>query len=304
MLLLVASAHADELRVGGAVDVVGGVDAESGAAVVGLRQLEGDLRAGSGALAFELQLDTAATFTGDGVFLYALGPERLVGEGLGKDWRLSLGIEKAPFRVESVDPWHNALVSYTMLSRHVPDSVLGAALVLGPPQTNLTLLAGGQLGSTNVFAFEQWTPMPFLVGARGKFDVDAVELAAGAWAGGLDRFELGGLELAARVDAGLVGAQAEVVSNLSTAHAASVQGELWPRGLLSPVARVEVATEGLGVAAGLSSTLFDLLRLKAEAGYQAGAAGIYVEAAVFSAWPGDDAPRGGDTSPTTSTSRD
>ena len=38
----------------------------------------------------------------------------------------------------------------------------------------------------------------------------------------------------------------------------------------------------------VASTLFDILRLKAEASYQAGAPGVYLEVAVFSKAPSDD----------------
>ena len=293
MILALSSAYADEVQVGGAVDFLGGLDTNRDNAVIGLRQLEGDLRAEGQALAFEVQLDTAATFTGDGVFLYALGPERLVGEGFGKNWRVALGVEAAPFRMESVDPWRNAMVTYTLLSRHVPASVLGGSFVLGNQQASLTLLAGGELATTNVFALDTLGPVPFVAGARGKFDVEIVEIGLGAWAGGQGQPVFGGLEVGARVDAGLVGAQVEAVSDFRSVYAVSAQGEVFPGGLMSPVARVEFAPEGFGVGAGLSSTLFDVLRLKAEATYQAGAAGVFLEAALFSNWPGDDAPRGG-----------
>ncbi len=297
MLILLSLALADDVQVGGAIDLAGGSDFTGDSGVgLGLRQVEGDLRVEGENVGVELQLDTAAVLTGDGLFIYSLGPERLVGEGFGKGWRLAGGVYQAPFRMESVDPWRNALVTPSLVSRRVPGAMLGGELTLGGPVASVVLVAGGQPYTTNVFDLDQAGPMPFLAGARGEFDVEVVELGLGAWAGGINGAPFGGLEAGARLDLLIVGAEAEIVTDLRDDHALSLQGEIWPDGLFSPVTRVEFASEGFGVAVGASSTIADIVKLKAEASYQAGNAGVYLEAAVFSKWPGDDTPRAGDTS--------
>ena len=292
LLLVPLAAYAAEVQVGGALDLIGGLTACDGCPVQlagGLRQAEGDLRVAEGQLAFELQLDTAASVNGDGVFIYLLSPERLVAEGFGDNYRVSAGIFQAPFRIESVDPWPGPQVTPSLLSRRLPAAILGGEVTVHSQVVGATLVVGAQPATTNVFELDEGygAPLPFLAGLRGRVVTGAVDVGGGAWfGGGLDGIGFGGAELGARVDVDIVAAYGDVTSNFQSTHCIVLGTELWPTSVVSPSARVEFdAPEGFGVAVGVGSTLWEILRLKAEASYQAGNPGVYAEVALFSTWP-------------------
>lgn len=286
------SAAAAEVQVGGALDLIGGLRACEGCPVQlagGLRQAEGDLRVAEGHLAFELQLDTAASLDEDGVFIYLLAPERLAAEGFGDNYRVAGGILQAPFRIESVDPWPGPQVMPSLLSRRVPGAYLGGELTAHSDVVGGTLMVGALPPTTNVFELDDvaGAPLPFIGGLRARVMSDGVDVGGGAWVnGGLDGFGFGGAELGARVNANIVAAYGDVMSNFRDVHSVVLGTELWPDAVVSPSARVEFdAPAGFGVAVGVGSTLFEILRLKGEVSYQAGNPGVYAEIAVFSKWP-------------------
>lgn len=289
-------AVAAEVQVGGALDLVGGVTACEGCPVQlagGLRQAEGDLRVAEGHLAFELQLDTAASLDEDGVFIYLLAPERLATEGFGDNYRVAGGILQAPFRVESVDPWPGPQVMPSLLSRRVPGAYLGGEFTAHSEVVGGTLIVGALPPTTNVFELDELSgqPLPFIAGLRARVMTGGVDVGGGAWVGGgLDGFGFGGAELGARVDVEIVAAYGDVTSNFRDVHSVVLGTELWPEAVVSPSARVEFdAPAGFGVAVGVGSTLFEILRLKGEVSYQTGNPGVYAEIAVFSKWPESEA---------------
>jgi hypothetical protein len=292
ILLVVFAASGAEVKVGGALDLMGGVTACEGCPPQvggGLREAEGDLRVADEHLAFEIQLDTAASVGSDGVFIYKLAPERLVGEGFGDAYRVSAGIFQAPFRIESVDPWVGPQVMPSLFSRRVPGAILGGEVTVHSEVVGATVVIGGQPATTNVFELDDFSgaPLPFLAGLRARVRSGNVDVGGGAWfGGGLDGFGFGGAELGARVDVEVVSVYGDLMSNFADSHSIVVGTELWPEAPVSPSARVEFdAPQGFGVAVGAGATFFELLRIKAEASYQAGNPGVYLEVALFSFWP-------------------
>jgi hypothetical protein len=296
MLLLLSAfspAHAADVELGGAIDLIGGIALEGDAPVgaVGLRQAEGDLRVGGKDLAFTMQLDVAATFSGDGIFLYSITPERLAAEGGGRGWRLQGGIFPSFFRMESVDPWRNNAVRPSLASARLPGTILGGAAELGDNRGGVDLLIGARPSTVDVFRIDDGpVGLPFVAGARGRLGFDPVRLAGGAWFGGdLGALGFGGMEIGVDANLGVVAPYGEFVSDLQDGHAGFLGADLFPDGLVSPGARVELDSDrGFGFGVGAASTLFDILRVRAEASYQAGSPGVYVEVAVFSKAPVDD----------------
>ncbi len=294
LFFCVHSALAADAQVGGAVDLVAGMNFQGQAAVgtFGLQQAEGDVKVGGPALNFEAQLDVAATLSGDGLFVYSLAPERLQVAGEGAGWRAWGGVFPAFFRLESVDPWRRQFVVGAMATAHTPGAMLGGAAELGGPKGGVSLLLGVQPATVDIFRFDEvgLGPLPFLAGARGRVMVNTVELAGGAWfGGGLGGLGFGGLEVATVADLGVVVPYGEVVTDLAASHAGFVGADLFPDAVVSPGARVELdSVRGFGVAVGAASSLFEILRIKAEASYQAGAPGLYLEVAVHSKAPADD----------------
>ena len=304
LLLLAAPSFAADAQLGGAVDFIAGVTVgeDGGAAALGLRQAEGDIKVGGQDFAFVTQLDVAATLSGDGLFLYSLAPERLLIEGGGPSWKAWGGIFPAFFRMESVDPWRNQMVTGSLASARVPGAILGGGVEFGGPTAWLDLLVGARPATVDVFRLDDvgLGSLPFIAGARGRFDIQVVHFGGGAWFGGdFAALGFGGMELGGNVDLGVVSPYAELVTDLQDGHAGFLGADLFPSGVVSPGARVELdSARGFGVGVNVASTLFDILRLKGEASYQAGNPGIYLEVAVFSKAPIDDDRHGRPTPPT------
>lgn len=293
LLLPVSVAFAGNATVGGAIDLVAGVQVAPGVAAgaLGLQQAEGDVHWGSESFWFDAQIDAAATFSGEGVFIYSLAPERLALGGGGRSWRAWGGIFPGFFRMESVDPWRSQFVRPALATARVPGAILGAGAEFGGPKAGVSLLVGAQPSTVDLFQIDDGpVSLPFVAGARGRVTLSAVEVAGGAWfGGGLDSLGFGGLELGTAVDLGVVVPYGEFVSDLRQGHAGFVGADLFPDGVVSPGARVELdAVRGFGVSVGAASSLFDILRIKAEASYQAGAPGVYLEVALHSKEPVDD----------------
>jgi len=262
LLLLAFPSHAAEAQFGGAINLVAGITAgESGAVgALGLQQAEGDVRVGARDLAFTMQLDLAATFSGDGIFLYSISPERLVAEGGGPQWKLQGGIFPAYFRMESVDPWRNSAVVRSLASARVPGTVFGAGAELGGDKGGVDLLLGVQPSTVDVFRIDDgpvW--LPFIAGARGRVAIESVRIAGGAWFGGnLGALGFGGLELGVDANLGVVVPYGEFVSDLQAGHAGFLGADLFPDGVVSPGARIELDSQrGFGVGVSAASTLFE-----------------------------------------------
>lgn len=293
LLLLLHPAFAADTQLGGAVDLLAGVSVVGDGAVgsFGLRQAEGDLQVGSREFSFVTQLDLAATVSGEGIFLYSIAPERLYVQGAGRGWTLQGGVFPGFFRQESVDPWRNSMVSNSLASARTPGAILGANAALGGPKAWAELMVGFAPSTVDVFRFDDApVALPFIAGARGRFDLGTAHLSGGAWfGGGFGSLGFGGLELGGDVDLGVVDPYGEFVSDLRDGHAGFLGADLFPSSPVSPGARVEFDSQrGFGVGVDVASTFFDILRIKAEASYQAGNPGVYLEVAVFSKAPIDD----------------
>jgi hypothetical protein len=294
MQLLLASLASAETMLGGAVDLAGGVCAGDPCsnAGFGLRQAEGDLRTEGEHAAFEVQADLAAQLTGDGLFIPYFAPERLVGEGFGERWRVSGGVFQGPYRIESVDPWRNPFVTPSLVSARVPGAIVGGDAELGSPVASVEVFGGVLPATVNVFDLDQFSAngLPFIGGLHGRVDIAVVSLSGGAWFGGSPASPgFGGAEIGGRMDLLVVGAYADFTGDFAGHGAGLLGAEIWPNGLFSPGSRLEFDSErGFGFAVGASSTIADLLRLKAEASYQDGGAGVYLEVGIYSAWPDDD----------------
>lgn len=297
LFLVPAQAAAPNVELGGAIDLMAGVSVgeEGAVGAFGLRQLEGDIRVGSREFAFNTQLDIAATFSGDGIFLYSIAPERLVVEGGGQGWQLEGGIFPSPFRMESVDPWRNNAVVTSLASQRLPRAILGAGAQLGDNRGGVDLLLGAQPSTVDVFALDDGpVSLPFIAGARGRLAIQPVRIAGGAWFGGnLGALGVGGMEVGIDANVGVVCPYGEFVSDLREGHAGFLGADLFPDAVVTPGARVELDSQrGFGVGVGAATTLFDILRMKGEANYQAGNPGVYLEVALFSKAPIDDDPHG------------
>jgi hypothetical protein len=293
LLLATARAAAPNVEVGGAIDLIAGVTAGDNGAVgaLGLQQAEGDIRVGTEEFAFATELDIAATFSGEGIFLYSIAPERLAVEGGGQGWRLEGGIFPAYFRMESVDPWRANGVVASLASARLPGQVLGAGAQLGDNRGGVDLLLGALPSTVDVFRIDDGpVSLPFIAAARGRVGFESVRLAGGAWFGGnLGALGFGGLEVGVDANLGVVSPYGELVSDLREGHAGFLGADLFPDGVVTPGARVELDSQrGFGVGVGAACTLFEILRLKAEANYQAGNPGLYLEVAVFSRAPMND----------------
>ncbi|MSQ00325.1 MAG: hypothetical protein EXR71_00355 [Myxococcales bacterium] len=294
LLLLLTTALAGNAEVGGAVDLIAGVAfaGQTNVASFGVQQAEGDLKVGGDGFAFVMQLDMAATLSGDGLLLYSLAPERLTVEGTGRGWRAWGGVFPGFFRLESVDPWRRQAVVASMASARVPGAVLGGGADFGGTKGGVSLLLGFSPATVDVFRFDDIGPssLPLLAGARGRAMFSMVEVAGGAWfGGGFDAFGFGGLELGSVIDLGVVVPYLEFVSDLSAGHSGFVGADLFPAAIVSPGARVELdSVRGFGVGVSVASTAFEILRLKGEASYQGGNPGVYLEVAVMSKAPVDD----------------
>ena len=309
LLLSFASSLAADTQVGGAADFIAGiaVGEGGGALTLGLRQAEGDIKVGSDDFAFEAQVDVAATFSGDGILLYSIAPERLLIEGGGRGWKAWGGVFPGFFRLESVDPWRNQMVTGSLASALVPGAILGGGAEFGGPSAWVNVMVGALPATVDVFRLDDTSmgPMPFSAGARGRFDVQSVHFGGGAWFGGdIAALGFGGLELGGAIDLGVVSPYGELVTDLRDEHAGQLGADLFPDGAVSPGARVELDSHrGFGVAVGVASTLFEILRIKGEASYQAGNPGVYLEVAVFSKWPADDDRYGRPTATTRTANR-
>ena len=292
LLLLVVPSLAADTQIGGSADFIAGIAVGEGGMALGLQQAEGDIKVGDDDFAFEAQVDVAATFSGEGILLYSIAPERLLIEGGGGGWKAWGGVFPGFFRLESVDPWRNQMVKGSLASSRVPGAILGGGAEFGGPAAWVDVMVGALPATVDVFRLDDtgMGPMPLIVGARGRFDVQSVHFGGGAWfSGDIAAIGFGGLELGVAIDLGVVSPYGELVTDLREGHAGQVGADLFPDGAVSPGARVELDSQrGFGVAVGVASTLFEMLRVKGEASYQAGSPGIYLEVAVFSKWPADD----------------
>jgi hypothetical protein len=288
LLLLSRLASAVDVQLGGGLDVMSATSLEGAGTGLQLRQLEGDLQLGSETVTARLDLDIAATIWDGSALLpvYALGPEQLTVRWQPSDFYAQGGIAPGPWRLDHVDPWDNALVSTTLLNRLVPGSVLGAEAGFDNGPVVVRAVGGADAPFFDFLHLGNLGPTVFrpIVGAHALADVGVVEIGGGGWWRPLDASLAAQLGLRANI--GIVGAFGEIVGGTGNVVGGQVGASIWPEGLVSPSARVElVHGVGPGIAVGVTSTLVKVLKLKAEASYEAGYAAAYLEASLASPWP-------------------
>lgn len=300
LLLLAALASASELDVGGAVDVAAQVVVEpSGLGVAaGLRQAEGDLRWRAGAVTTQVELDVIAVAgAGAPPVWVLLRPEVLTIAVDAGSASLAAGLAPAPFRVERVDGWDNAFVSWSGMEALLPGQLGGAALTLGGGRGELVIVGGLDLGTglgvgAGLGGSGWGTAGPsggasWVVGARGQLATEAYEVGGGvfAWPGG--DWRGGGLEAGARVPIGRVAIQGEAVIGWDATSGGTLQVELFPAELVTPALRAQWIDGDPGGALVVAFHPAEWCVLKVEGAYAAGAPAAWFEAAVYSPWETD-----------------
>lgn len=229
-----------------------------------------------------------------------LTPERLsVRVGMGEVW-FEGGVLPPPWGVESVDPWRNALASWSALRRpgagaiqgaFGPDGLvplgatIGGGFGAGSRDRGIMGMAGLDLpGGMNLLSdpLEDVRGASLIVGGHGFFLDRKTTFSGGAWA---HPFDDGPLTIDAGVQFRPTGwwLTAEGAVALNGAYGLLLQGELAPGGVVSPVLRLESTSyEGWGAALGVCSTPWEVARLKAEVRYAAQTPSLWAEAALFS----------------------
>ncbi|HNC94950.1 MAG TPA: hypothetical protein PKW90_02435 [Myxococcota bacterium] len=231
--------------------------------------------------------------------LVYLSPERLsVRVGIKKFW-FEGGVLPPPWGMESVDPWRNALVSWSALRRpgagaiqgaYGPDgmvplgSLIGGGLGIGDQSWGIMGLAGLDLPSgINLIGqpLEDLRGSQLLVGGHAWYQERRVTVSGGLYAHPIDQTPLT-FDLGAQVrpkDFWITGE-----GSVSTAGDLGFMllGELLPNGRVSPALRLELTrAEGPGAALGVTGNIADFFRLKAEVRYAQRTPSLWAEATLF-----------------------
>jgi len=284
--VLVTDALAVDTSLGFAVDAVaGGGSTPSGAQTyAGLREVEGDLGVAAGAFRARANLEVGVATGGDSVTVTLLRAEHAtVGVDTGSIVA-DVGVSVSPWRIESNDPWQNALVTNFTGTRAVPAQILGGAVSTGSRAVYLQAIAGSAYGG-NGLDFSNGVPdgSRRVVGVFGAAGLGAransTRVVGGAWAypgSGGD----GGFQLGARMDVAVLAVQTELVGTFDGALRAQVEAEALSRLPFTPVARVSW-DEGPGIAMGARIKPFPLVALKAQGAYEREQFSGWVEAVVY-----------------------
>ncbi len=221
---------------------------------VGVREVEADVQFGLDELLVraDVQLDVAQD--GDTVSVRP-GVEQLLVAWEGVGLRAGGGIAMAPWRVESVDRWENALVNpWVGTARLTPAQLVGGVARYGTDSNHVQAMAGyttdglvGPVGRSYraeqpdgaAPAFEKRSMLPVLgVNARlglGK-KAGSNRVVAGAWmTPGSER--LGGVQVGARADVLAAAVQGEFVGLSDGVVGGQLQAELMPALPFCPVVR-------------------------------------------------------------------
>jgi hypothetical protein len=284
LLGIVAWAHAADVTLGGGVDLAAGVVHAPGAwtGQAGMRQAEGNLTVVEGGFEAVVALDARLGFTPAPV-LFALVPEQLtVGGDTGPVW-LQAGIAPAPWRLEAVDGWDNALVTWSMADRRVlPGSFLGAEVGVGDRDRGVAFLGGLDLGAgLNLLGpvGSQVVSAPLIAGVHARITSDNVRVAGGVFTWP-DRPSVVA-QADATFDFDSVLLLAQVTGGWNAPFAGHVELDILPDGVVTPVVRGEWLGALPGAAAGVRVRPVRWLFLKAEMAYADGAPQGWVEAAVY-----------------------
>ncbi len=289
-LLLIEGAFAAEVEVGGGVDAIAGVaHPADGAwrATAGVRQLEGDLRVVQGAVTLELALDAAATVALPLPAVFALVPEQAnVVAHTGKVW-IGGGIAPAPWRLERVDGWDNALVSWSAADRSfLPGSLLGVTVGSGTPARGIAVAAGLDLGPGLDLLGDVGQALataPLLVGVHGAWEERAVRFGGGVFV--LPDTPAVAGQAAVDIDLEPVALSLQVVGGWNAPFGGHAQAALYPDALLSPAFRLEYFDGAAGATIGVALRPKPFFVTKAEIGWVGGVPSAWVEVAVFRPWP-------------------
>ena len=291
-----------DIDFGGAMDLsAAAFIPDSGPIVTGAGWLaEGDLWVRPSGFRLSVELDFGGT-TGP-LFpetLTYLSPERLSVRVGMKDFWFEGGVLPPPWGIESVDPWRNALASWSALRRPGAGSIQG---IFGPDGlVPLGTTIGGGFG----FGERDWGAMAMagldlpagmnllgapledirnstmIVGGHVYFLDKKFTFSGGAWAHPFDQGPL-------VIDAGAqfrpkdVWVSVEGAISLQGSYGFMIQGEMLPGSTMSPVLRLETsAYEGPGAALGVNSTPWEFMRLKAEVRYAQQTPSLWAEATIF-----------------------
>ncbi len=281
MLLLLGVAAAADVTAGGGAEVAAGVVHAPGAwhGEAG-GQVEGALSVTEGAVDFDAAIDVRL---GLPPLVAGVVPEvlRIRGE-VGPVW-LGAGFAPAPWRVEAVDGWDTALVTWSADQRHLlPGAMAGVEVGIGSPERGVAFIGALDLGSGLDLLGDvggQFVYAPLLFGVHGRVGGDGVVINGGVFG---------------RPDSPSIAAQAGAVMDFDSLRLAvqatggwnatfggHVQAELFPEGVATPVGRVELVGTQLGGAVGVVVRPVRWLDLKAEAAYADGAPQGWVGVAAW-----------------------
>ncbi|MDP2307614.1 MAG: hypothetical protein Q8P18_16445 [Pseudomonadota bacterium] len=281
---IVAMAEAADVTLGGGVDLAAGVVHAPGAwtGQAGMRQAEGDLTVVEGGFEAVLALDARLGLAPAPVVFW-LVPEQLTVYGdTGPVW-LQAGIAPAPWRVEAVDGWDNALVTWSMADRHaLPGSFLGAEVGIGKRDRGVAFLGGLDLGEGMNLLGDiggQVIAAPLLAGVHGRIGSDTVHVAGGVYTWP-DR-----PSVVAQVDGTFdfesVRLLAQATGGWNAPFGGHLELDVLPDGVVTPVVRGELYAGAPGGAVGVRVRPVRWLFLKAEIAYADGAPQGWVEAAIY-----------------------
>jgi hypothetical protein len=283
---LVGEAHAVDTSFGFAVDAVagGGSTGNGPQAYAGLREVEGDLGIVANAFRARANLEVGVAKSGDAMTLTLLRAEHLtVGLDTGS-LVADVGVSVSPWRIESNDPWQNALVTNFTGTRAVPAQILGGSVSKGTRSVYAQAIAGYAYGGNGV-DFANGTPEggTRIVGVFGAAGLGAkansTRISGGVWTHpgtGGD----GGFQLGARVDVALLAVQTELVGTFDGILRGQLEAEALSRLPFTPVARLSW-DEGPGVAMGARIKPFPLVALKAQGAWEREQFSGWVEAVVY-----------------------
>jgi hypothetical protein len=297
LVMGIGAALAADVELGGGVDLVAGVvhpPAGAWTSTGGVRELEGDLLVRTDAVEVEAALDLSATVAVPLPVVFAIVPEQLTVTGdAGPVWIMG-GITPAPWRIERVDGWDNALVSWSAEHRnYLTGSLLGAEVGAGTPERGVAGVAGLDMGRGLDFLGNvggTLTTAPLVVGVYASDREDTLFIEGGVFASP-DVPSITG-QVGASCDIDAVRLAAQLVGGWHAPFGGHVEVDLFPDQVVVPVARVEYFARQVGGTVGVGIRPRPFLAFKAELGYADGAPQAWVEAAVFRPWPPVSKPHG------------
>ena len=293
LLASFTSAHAADTSLGAAVDLAagawtGGGDVQTNA---GIREVEGDLRVRADAFTVRVDMDLGVVAQDGGAWIGLVRPEHLTVGMAGKGARLDAGLAPAPWRIESVDRWENALVNtWRGTALLAPGQVVGGTLALGSTANRIAVVGGMDMGP-GLNLLDGAETQGAVLGVHGQVGlgdkVKSNRLVGGAWWRPGAKAP-GGVQVGFRADVAIAALQAEAIGRSDGVFGAQLQGEGFSRLPVTPVGRLSWVGTQPGITAGLKVRPFPGIALKAEGGWENDQLAGWVEAA---AWIGASEPK-------------